>query len=236
MPQTENYRYNVRHSPAYALLEIELRSEQSVLVEASAMAAMDATLQMKSRLKGGLLKGLGRALAGESLFINEFTARQRQGTIRIAPPIPGDISHYALDGQRSLIVQSGGFVACSPTIELDTQFQGLRGFFSGESLFMLRAYGCGDLWFGSYGGILEIPISGEYVIDTGYIVAFEDTLDYNVELISGLSFRGLRTGLLGGEGLVCRLRGQGRAWIQSRQLFNLLNFLYPFRALKSNSD
>lgn len=234
MPNTDRYRYNLQHSPSYALLEVELRARQSILVEASAMATMDTSLEMKSRLKGGLMKGLGRALAGESLFINEFTAQARGGTLRIAPPIPGDVSHYALDGQKGLIVQSGGFVACSPAIELDMQFQGLRGFVSGESLFMLRASGQGDLWFSSYGGILEIPISGEYVIDTGYIVAFEDTLDYNVEVISGLSFRGLATGLLGGEGLVCRLRGEGRAWIQSRQLFNLLNFLYRFRPQKSS--
>ncbi|MEO0949542.1 MAG: TIGR00266 family protein, partial [Cyanobacteria bacterium J06641_5] len=225
MPETENYRYDLQHSPSYAQLDVHLRPEQSILVEASAMAAMDANLQMKSRLKGGLLKGLGRALAGESLFINEFTAQRQQGTLHIAPAIPGDVRHYALDGQMGLIVQSGGFVACSPTIELETKFQGVKGFFSGESIFMLRASGRGDLWFSSYGGILEIPISGEYVIDTGYIVAFEDTLDYGVEMISGLSFRGLRTGLLGGEGLVCRLRGQGRAWIQARHLFNLLNFL-----------
>lgn len=235
MPKTRDYQYCIQHSPSYALLNVELSPGRTLLVEASAMAAMDPTVTMRSQLKGGLLKGLGRALAGESLFINEFTARQERGTIYIAPPIPGDVCHYSLGGTAGLILQSGAFVACSPEIELDMQFQGLRGFFSGETLFMLRATGNGDLWFSSYGGILEIPISGEYVIDTGYIVAFEDTLDYRVEVLAGLSFRGLMTSLVGGEGLVCRLRGQGRAWIQSRQLFDLLNFLYPFRPTQSNN-
>ncbi len=236
MPKTDEYQFLVQHSPTYAQLEVKLSPGRSILVEASAMAAMDPSVTMKSKLKGGLLKGLGRALAGESLFINEFSAGRERGTLYIAPPMPGDVCHYSLDGSGGLIVQSGGFVACSPTVELDMKFQGLRGFFSGEGLFMLRASGQGDLWFSSYGGILEVPITGEYIIDTSYIVAFEDSLDYNVEVISGLSFRGLMTSLVGGEGLVCRLRGEGRAWIQSRQLFNLLNFLYPFRPVKSNSN
>jgi uncharacterized protein (TIGR00266 family) len=125
-------------------------------------------------------------------------------------------------------------VASSPTVQIDTKFQGFRGFFSGESLFLLRVTGQGDVWFSSYGAILEIPVNGDYVVDTGYIVAFEDTLDYNVEMIGGLSFRGLRTGILGGEGLVCRFRGKGQLWVQSRKLHNLINFLNPFRPTKSS--
>lgn len=67
-------------------------------------------------------------------------------------------------------------------------------------------------------------MENNYVVDTGYIVAFEDTLNYNVEMIGGLSFRNLRTGILGGEGLVCRFSGSGKLWIQSRGLYPLLNF------------
>ncbi|MGL4618778.1 MAG: AIM24 family protein, partial [Chroococcidiopsis sp.] len=75
---------------------------------------------------------------------------------------------------------------------------------------------------------------GDYVVDTGYVVAFEDSLSYHVETIGGLSFKNLRTGLLGGEGLVCRFRGKGKLWIQSRQMYNLLNFLDAFRPTKSS--
>jgi uncharacterized protein (TIGR00266 family) len=131
------------------------------------------------------------------------------------------------------MVQSGGFVAVSPSVQLDTQFQGVRGFFSGETLFLLRLTGQGDLWFSSYGAIQQVDVVNEFVVDTGYIVAFEDTLDYSVDMISGLSFRGLKTGIFGGEGLVCRFRGQGKLWIQSRSLYPLLNFLNPFRPTKS---
>lgn len=225
--------YQIEHSPAYSSLILNLQPNQTVLVESGAMAAMDSCIKMKSRMHGGLMKGIGRMLGGESLFISEFTAKNQSGQIYISPGVPGEVQHYRLNG-NNLMVQSSGFVACSPSVELNTKFQGVRGFFSGESLFLIRAMGEGDFWFSSYGAILEIPVEGDYVVDTSYIVAFEDTLDYNVEVISGLSFRGLRTGILGGEGLVCRFRGRGRLWVQSRELYGLINFLNPFRPTKSS--
>ncbi len=81
---------------------------------------------------------------------------------------------------------------------------------------------------------MEIPVKGNYIVDTSYIVAFEDTLNYNVEIIGGLSFKNLRTGIFGGEGLVCRFSGEGKLWVQSRNLYPLLNFLDAFRPVKSN--
>ena len=226
--------FRIEHAPAYASLVLELPVNQTVLVEASAMAAMDTSLKMKSKIQGGLRKGIGRMLGGESLFVNEFTAQGKNGELYISPNIPGDIQHYYLTSQSNLMVQGSGFVACSPNIELDSKFQGLKGFFSGESLFLLRASGTGDFWFSSYGGIIEIPVAGIYVVDTSYIVAFEDTLNYDVEVIGGLSFSNLRTGIFGGEGLVCRFSGEGRLWIQSRNLYPLLNFLNAFRPTKNN--
>ena len=214
---------------------LSLRAGETVLVESGALAAMDSCITMTSRMKGGLMQGLGRMLSGESLFISEFTAEGKSGQIYISPAVPGDINHYFLEGGKNLIIQSSGFVAASPTVELDTQFQGLKGFFSGESIFMLKASGTGDIWFSSFGAILQLSVTGDYVVDTGYIVAFEDSLSYQVEMLGGLSFRGLKTGLLGGEGLVCRFRGEGKVWIQSRQLFNFVNFINPFRPVKSSN-
>jgi uncharacterized protein (AIM24 family) len=71
-------------------------------------------------------------------------------------------------------------------------------------------------------------------VDTGYVVAFEESLNYSVELLGGLSFKGLKTGIFGGEGFVCRFRGTGKLWVQSRQLSGLINFVNPYRPAKSN--
>ncbi len=227
--------YQIEHSPSYASLILNLQANQTVIVESGAMAAMDSCIKIKSKLKGGLIKGVGRMLSGESLFLSEFTAKNQPGQLFLSPEVPGDIQHYYLNG-NGLMIQSSGFVASGDQVEIDTRFQGFRGFFSGESLFLIRATGYGDIWFSSYGGILEIPVEGGYVVDTGYIVAFEDTLDYTVEVINGLSFKNLKTGILGGEGLVCRFSGEGRLWIQSRQLISFLNFLDPFRPVQSRVD
>jgi len=225
--------YEIEHNPAYAFLKLQVPANQTVLVESGAMAGMDPWLTMKSKMKGGLMKGLGRMLGGESLFISEFTAEGKPGELYLAPGTPGDIQHYVLHG-KSLMVQSSGFLACSPTVEIDTKFQGFKGFFSGESLFLLKVSGTGDFWFSSYGAILEIPVDGSYVVDTGYVVAFEDTLNYAVEMLGGLSWKGLKTSVFGGEGLVCRFTGQGRLWVQSRHLYPLVSFLNAFRPTRSN--
>jgi uncharacterized protein (TIGR00266 family) len=226
--------YDIEHSPAYASLKLMLQANQMVLVESGAMAAMDPWISMKSKVQGGLMRGLGRMLGGESLFVSEFTAQGRPGELYVSPGVPGDICHYRLEGRNGLMVQSSGFVAANPMVQIDTQFQGLKGFFSGESLFLIHLTGQGDLWFSSFGAIQEIPVKGDYVVDTSYVVAFEDTLNYNVEMLGGLSFRSLKTGILGGEGLVCRFRGEGKLWIQSRNLYSFINFINPFRPTKSN--
>ena len=230
---TNQIDYTIEHSPSYASLRLDLKKNETVFVESGAMAAMDSCIKMKSKVQGGLMKGIGRMLGGESLFVSEFTAKDKPGQLFVSPGVPGDIQHYYLNG-NSLMVQSSGFVASSSTVTIDTKFQGFKGFFSGESLFLIKASGTGDFWFSSYGAIVEIPVDGDYVVDTGYIVAFEDTLNYNVEMMGGLSFKSLKTGILGGEGLVCRFQGQGRLWVQSRNLFPLLNFLNPFRPVKSD--
>jgi uncharacterized protein (TIGR00266 family) len=228
-----NMTYTIEHAPAYASLQLDLKANETVLVESGAMAAMDSCIKMKSKMKGGAIKGIGRMVGGESLFVSEFTAEGRAGQLFLSPGVPGDIQHYYLDG-NSLMLQSSGFVASSPTVTIDPSFQGFKGFFSGESLFLLRVTGKGDLWFSSYGAIIEIPVEGDYVVDTSYVVAFEESLNYRVEMIGGLSFKNLRTGILGGEGLVCRFRGKGKLWVQSRQMYNLLNFLDAFRPTKSS--
>jgi uncharacterized protein (TIGR00266 family) len=228
------YTYNIEHSPAYASLRVKLAANQSLIVESGSMAAMDSHITLKSNMRGGMMKSLGRMLGGESLFLSEFTATGKNGEILISPGVPGDLCHYKCQTDRALFIQSSGFVAADPNITIDTKFQGFKGFFSGESLFLIKASGAGDIWFSSYGAIIEIPVNGSYIVDTGYIVAFEDSLNYKVEMLGGLSFKSLKTSIFGGEGLVCRFSGQGKLWIQTRHLGPLINFLHAFRPVKSD--
>jgi uncharacterized protein (TIGR00266 family) len=178
---------------------------------------------MKTKMRGGL----SRLLTGENLFINEFTAQNGPGEIGIAPGAPGDMEHVYLNNS-TIFLQNTAYVASSPAINIETKWQGLmKGFFSGESLFLIRCSGQGDLWFNTYGAMIAIDVAGEYVVDTGHIVAFTEGLDYKVGRIGG--YKSL---FFSGEGLVCRFSGTGRVWIQTRKLGAFANWVYPYRPAK----
>jgi uncharacterized protein (TIGR00266 family) len=199
------------------------------------MASMSPSLVMKAGLKGGLTKALGRVFAGESMIVNTFTAETQPGEVVFAPGSPGDLMHYRLDN-NSLYLQRGAFLAHSEGIEMSAKWGGAKGFFSGNGLVLLKAQGTGDLFFNAFGAILEIDVKDQYVVDTGYIVAFEDTLQYEVVTLRGSRpSQTIKNFLFGGEGLVCKFAGQGKVWIQTRHILPLLSWIYPFRPEQSKN-
>jgi uncharacterized protein (TIGR00266 family) len=219
-PDSRSWKFQLSGQPDYAFVNVEIPAGQTLKVEASAMATMDTHLVMKTKLRGGL----GRLVTGESIFLNEFTAQGGAGQIGIAPGAPGDLRHLYLDN-RIVYLQNSAFVACTQDVIIESKWQGLvRGFFSGESLFLIRASGRGDLWFNSYGGIIDLDVNGEYVVDTGNIVAFTDGLTYEVTKVGG--YKSL---FFSGEGFVCRFRGTGRVWVQTRKVGALAAWALPFR-------
>ena len=110
------------------------------------------------------------------------------------------------------MMQSSAFLASGPDVDLDTNWGGASSFFGGEGMFMLKATGTGPIVFNSFGAILEIEVEDGYTVDTGHIVAFEDTLKFSVGKFGG----GLLAWFLSGEGLVCKFTGSGKLWIQTR--------------------
>ena len=179
---------------------------------------------MKTKLKGGF----SRFLSGESLFINEYTAKNGSGQIQIAPACPGDVDHVYLENQ-TIYLQNTAFVAATEGVNVESKWQGFsKGFFSGESFFLIRCSGEGDLWFNSYGGILEIDVEDGYVVDTGHIVAFTEGLEYSISRVGG--YKSL---FFSGEGLVCRFTGKGKVWIQTRKIQPFIGWVNPFRPKKS---
>lgn len=220
------FKFKIEGRPDYAFLTVQLPANQTLKVEASAMATMDTNLKMKTKLKGGL----GRFLTGESLFLNDFTAENVAGEIGIAPAAPGDLAHVYLRGE-TLFLQNSAFVACDPAVTLETKWQGFtKGFFSGESFFLVRASGQGDLWFNTYGGMIELDIEDDYVVDTGNIVAFTDGLEYSISKIGG--YKSL---FFSGEGLVCRFKGKGKVWIQTRTAAAFVSWAHWFRPVEKSN-
>lgn len=227
--------FEISQRPDFAIVSVRLREGETVYSEPAAMASMTPSLKMKAGLKGGFKKALGRMFAGESMIVNTFTAESEPGEVTFAPGIPGDLMHYRLD-KNSIFLQRGAFLAHSEGVELSAKWQGAKGFFSGEGLVLLKANGTGDLFFNSFGAILEIDVTDDFVVDTGYIVGFEDTLDYKVVVLPGSRpTKTIKNFLFGGEGLVCRFSGQGKIWVQTRYVHPLLQWIYPFRPVKSKN-
>ena len=205
----------IRSRPSCANVLIRLAQGERIVAESDAMASMSSSITLRTRWNGGFFAALLRRLfGGESLFINEFTTASR-GELVLTQPTPGDIECVTLNGQ-ALYLQPGAFVACDPTVELGLGYAGLRSLIAREGLFRLRVSGHGRVWIGAYGGIVHKDIEGEYVVDTSHLVAYEPSVQMRLSLAGSLF-----SSLLSGEGLVMRLRGPGRVYLQTRSIEGL---------------
>lgn len=221
-----DYPHTISASPDYGMANVTIPQGKSLKVEASAMAYMDSSLSMKTTMRGGFK----RMLSGEKLFINEFTAGEKDAEIGLSPGVPGDLAHRYLEDE-TVMIQNSAYLASSPDLEVNAEFQGFKGFFSGEKLFLIRCSGTGDLWFNTFGAMLEIDVTDNYVVDTGHIVAFTSGLDYTVQPVAGL-----KSFFLSGEGLVCRFSGSGTVWIQTRKSPAFIVWADQFRKVEKKNN
>jgi len=218
--------------PSYSIAKVLLDPNEAVIAESGAMVGMSADIQVETKMRGGLLQSLARSvLGGESFFVNTYRAAARGGELLLAPTLPGDVFTTELTNETYL-VQSGSFLASSEGVVTDTKWSGARTFFGGEGLIMLRCSGVGTLILSSYGAIHELDLAaGEtYTVDTGHLVAFSEKMGFKVRAIGGL-----KTTVLGGEGLVVDLTGPGRVLLQTRSEGAFLNWLLP-KIPKRSSD
>ena len=222
----------IEFSPTYSLLNVLLDAGETVRAEPGAMVAQRGVTMRTGAGGSGFGGGLRRMLGGESFFVNTFTAGVRGGLVCLAPPGPGDIVRFDVRPDAEIYLQSGAFVACTGSVELDSRFQGLKGVFSGHGMVFLRAHckrDSGMVFYGSYGAIsaLEVVPGEELVVDTGHLVAFTTGVDYSIGKVGGIgSF------IAGGEGLVTKFTGAGTVWVQTRNIGAFAAQMAPFLSKK----
>jgi uncharacterized protein (TIGR00266 family) len=210
-------QFDLKYRPAHSLAVVHLEAGETIRAEASAMIGMSANIRVQTsgpmdRARGGLLGGLRRAvLGGETFFTNTFTATGAPGEVMLAPSLTGDMVVHPLAG-GDLFIQGSSYVAAPDSVRLDTRWQGFKGFLSGETMFFLHATGQGPVLVNAFGAIETIDLDGELIVDTGHLVAFTGGIDYEVATAT----RGLIASWLSGEGLVLRVFGRGRLYVQSR--------------------
>lgn len=185
-------------------------SESGAMYRASANVDIDVTTRTKG--SGGFLGGMKRLLGGDSFFMSTYrTTDNQSGEVGLAPTHSGELRLVELDGSSSWLCAGGSYLGSTPDLELDTQFQGLKGFVSGESLFFMRVSGTGSLLVTAFGRIHEMEITDGLVVDTGHVVAFEESLNYTISKAG----RSWIQSWLAGEGFVLNFSGQGRILLQS---------------------
>jgi len=223
----------VLYRPSYSLAVIKLSPDEVIRLEAGAMVSMSQGVTIETKAAGGFLKSLGRSLlGGESFFQNFFKAPAQGGEITVAPELPGDVFTYDMSGE-TLLVQSGSFMACETTIELNTKLISTKAFVAAEGFSILEASGTGKLLLSSYGAIHEkVLAAGEkYIVDTTHLVAFPASMPVEPKTVGGL-----KSTLLSGEGLVVELTGPGRLLMQTRSPNAFLSWLIPNLPFKRQGE
>ena len=213
----------VKGSPSFAYIHVDLAPREKITAESDAMASMAADLDMKAKLNGGFFPAiLKRFLGKESLFVNEFTNNTNEvKRLTLVQKTPGDIRQIELKGS-AICLQPGAYIASTPGVNLGIRWAGIASLVAREGLFKLVVSGTGTLWYGAYGGLVDQQVKGEYIVDTGHLVAYEPQLKLKMQLAGGIF-----SSLFGGEGLVTRIEGTGKIVLQTRSLSGLAGWLNP---------
>lgn len=226
------------HGDDMQFVEIELDPGETVVAEAGAMLFMENGIEMETRmgdgsqpqqgLMGKLFEGVKRKLTGESLFMTWFT-NQGGGKRKVAfaAPHPGKIVPVDLrEAGGELLCQKDSFLCAALGTKLDVAFNKRigAGFFGGEGFILQRLQGDGQTFVHAGGTVFERQLAAGDVlrVDTGCIVAFQPSVQYDIEMVKGFG-----SILFGGEGLFfATLRGPGRVWLQSLPLARLASRIY----------
>ncbi len=220
-------------------VEIELDSRETVIAEAGMMMYMEDGITFETKMGDGSnpsagfldkIVGVGkRVIAGESLFMTHFTnTREDKRHVSFGAPYPGKIVPLDLDQTGGeLLCQKDSFLCAALGTEISIAFNKRlgAGFFGGEGFILQKLRGDGMVFIHAGGTVIEKQLNNEkLLVDTGCIVAFESTIDYNIERAGNL-----KSMVFGGEGLfLATLFGTGRIWLQSLPFSRLADRILQF--------
>jgi uncharacterized protein (TIGR00266 family) len=202
-------------------LDIYLNQGESLFTESGGMAWMVGNVEMSTNTRGGLMKGLARSLAGESLFLTTYTCQGNQAMITFTPEAPGSIMPVQLGPGESRICQKDAFMVAESSVALEIHFRRKlgAGLFGGEGFVLQKLTGPGTAWVEISGEVRQYSLQpGQMMkVDPGHIAMYEPSVSYDITRVHGV-----KNILFGGEGLfLATLSGPGRVWLQSLPLSNL---------------
>ncbi|MCI6109712.1 MAG: TIGR00266 family protein [Oscillibacter sp.] len=212
---------------AFPVVVCRLNSGESMITEKGSMVWMTPNMEMTTTGGGGIGKMFSKALTGESMFQNIYTARG-EGMITFGSSFPGQILPLEVTPGKSFILQKSAFLASEAGVQLSMHInQKLgAGFFGGEGFIMQKLTGNGIAFAEVDGELVEYTLApGEQlVVDTGYVMGFELSVSMNIQQV-----KGLKNMVLGGEGLFNTvLTGPGKIWLQTMPISGVAAAIQPF--------
>ena len=211
------------------VVEMKLKAGESIYTQSGGMAYQSEGIEMKTNARGGIMKGIGRMFAGESMFMANYTATKDGATVAFASTVPGDV--HAIDLSElpdGMMLQKGAFLCAEQSVDTKVAFTKRfgAGLFGGEGFILQKAEGKGKLFIEIDGDPIEKELApGEVLkVDTGNVVAFEPRVSYEIETVKGLG-----NIFLGGEGLfLTKLVGPGKVILQSQNFKDFAGKIIPY--------
>lgn len=205
----------IKGGSAFASLRVELDREEGLKAAKGAMLAMSGDISLSARADGGLLRSIARKFTGTGFFFQNIRAEQKSGWVMLAPPMPGAITAIELHGRNVLNAEQSTFLAATSDIEISSTLQRpFKALFGSSGLTAIKATGPGLLFLCGFGAIEPLTLlpDQDVLVDLGHLMAWDDTVTIQPAK-GGTSWS---SALLGGEGLVGRVKGPGRIWLQTR--------------------
>ena len=226
-------KFEIKYSPSYALLEVQLPEDGHIIAEAGALTYMSRNIEVETRTR---MKEMGiwgtikvSLLGGETLFITDYSAKGSPGKAGFVSAPLGDITHLEVAPNKGYIIQSSTYIASTIGVNLDTEWQGFTKGLFGQNLFMLKTQGEGDIFINTFGAIdkHELGAGESLVVDNYHLAALSDTCSYSVRM-----FGGLKSTILGGEGLITEVTGPGEVYVQTKNVKEFVDWIWRYIAPK----
>ncbi|MBC2851963.1 TIGR00266 family protein [Cetobacterium sp. 8H] len=227
-------KINQTSSTSASLVEFKLEKNESIRIEPGCMVYKDNCINLEGKINGGLFAAIGKAfLGGESFFTSIATAKS-PGRIAVAPKGFGNIKLLNVTKDNQWYINDGSFLACNTSVDYTSSRQkrllnSILG--STGGFFILKSKGEGELLVNGFGDLIEIDLDGSqpFQIDNGHVVCWQESLDYKLEIASGLF------GFKSGEGLLNTFKGKGKVIIQTRNIQSFVDILVDYIPFPKNN-
>ena len=205
-----------------------LEAGEMMICEGGAMSWMSPNMKMETTSNGGIGKSIGRALAGEKLFQNIYTAEGGPGMIAFASSFPGSIKAFEIGPGKEIVFQKGAYLAAESGVTLSAHIKKKIGvgLFGGEGFIMQKTTGQGIVFAEFDGHVVEYELQAgqQMILDTGHLAAMSATCEIDVKTVAGA-----KNALLGGEGFFNTvITGPGHIWLQTMPISNVAGAIRPF--------